>query len=425
MNLSGQVRQLALVLAADRSGAAGARGLGGSRHPGHPRRRSSSRCRTTGSAPCCRRRSSCAPTSAALGAGLLSAMQNQDGEELSRLRSTHEAGPARVDQGAEAEGGRGGRGGAGRPREEQGVGRLQARLLFDPGTRQQSESRRAWTRTRSSRDWQRDSGSGRAAGQRQQHHAKRLDPAPDVGLGVVRRLESRRRRSGDRQRLQGDGERDSYEADPRRRPWPATTAERRTGSSRPTWQRRKVEQLDKQILAAEIRKQIAATDLANHEQQIAQRRRGRRAPDAEVHQPAALQLDAVAGCRRVHFQAYQLAYQTAKQAEKAYQHELGPENAGDTFVSRDQLGQPEEGTGCRRAAAARPATHGEGLSRRQPAGAGDHQADLAVPARPGTAAASPPDRLLRHPYSRGRCTISTSPVTTSAASRPFASRFPA
>ena len=92
------------------------------------------------------------------------------------------------------------------------------------------------------------------------------------------------------------------------------------------------EQLDKQILAAEIRKQMAATDLANHDQQIASA--------AETAELLTLKFTnqelfswMTSRVSSVYFQTYQLAYQTAKQAEKAYQHELGPENAVDTFVS--------------------------------------------------------------------------------------------
>ena len=114
-------------------------------------------------------------------------------------------GGARVDQVGEAEGGRGDRRGAGGAREEQGVGRLQARLLFDPGTRQQWRAKEPGFARKQPRLAE-NSRSGRASSQRQQHHSKRLD-RPDVGLGVVRRIESRRRRSGECQRLQGDGER--------------------------------------------------------------------------------------------------------------------------------------------------------------------------------------------------------------------------
>lgn len=95
--------------------------------------------------------------------------------------------------------------------------------------------------------------------------------------------------------------------------------------------KKEVDQLDKQILTAEIRKQVAETDLANHDEQIARA--------AEVDEFLKLKftnqelfawmLSRVSG---VYFQLYQLAYQTAKQAEMAYRHELGPENAADTFI---------------------------------------------------------------------------------------------
>ena len=83
-----------------------------------------------------------------------------------------------------------------------------------------------------------------------------------------------------------------------------------------------LEQLDKQILAAEIRQQIAELDLENHDQQIAQAEE----TDAFLKMKFTnqeLYSYMVSTMSRLHFSAYQMAYQLAKQTEKTFQHELG------------------------------------------------------------------------------------------------------
>jgi hypothetical protein len=91
--------------------------------------------------------------------------------------------------------------------------------------------------------------------------------------------------------------------------------------------KKEIAQLDKQILAAEIRKQIADIDLANHETQIAHAE--------EVEEFLKLKFTnqdlyswMVTQLSGVYFQSYQLACDLAKRAEQAYAHELGVVNSG-------------------------------------------------------------------------------------------------
>ena len=77
----------------------------------------------------------------------------------------------------------------------------------------------------------------------------------------------------------------------------------------------------------------------------------------------------------IYFQSYQLAYDVAKRAERAYRYELGLQRLELHPVRL--LGQPEEGAAGRRAAAPRPQADGGGLPRPEPARVRDHQARLA------------------------------------------------
>ena len=95
--------------------------------------------------------------------------------------------------------------------------------------------------------------------------------------------------------------------------------------------KKEIDQLEKQILAAEIRKQMAETDLENQAKQTTQAEEieeflKMKFTSQELYSYMLTKLSAV------HFQAYQIAFQMAKQAEKAYLHELGPGEAADTFV---------------------------------------------------------------------------------------------
>jgi hypothetical protein len=95
--------------------------------------------------------------------------------------------------------------------------------------------------------------------------------------------------------------------------------------------KKEIEQLDQQILAAEIRQQIAENELENQELQTAQ--------SEEVEAFLKMKFTnqelyswMVSKLSTVYFQAYQLAYQVAKQAEQAFQHDLGMDNGDFTYI---------------------------------------------------------------------------------------------
>ncbi len=81
-------------------------------------------------------------------------------------------------------------------------------------------------------------------------------------------------------------------------------------------------QIDKQILVAEIRKDIANLELENHRKQVD----NARAVEEYMRDKYTNQelYNWMAGrISTIYFQAYQLAYDVAKRAERAYRHELG------------------------------------------------------------------------------------------------------
>lgn len=88
-------------------------------------------------------------------------------------------------------------------------------------------------------------------------------------------------------------------------------------------------QIDKQIVAAEIRKEIAETDLKNHELQIDNAKK----TDEFMHSKFTNKelYDWMIGqISSVYFRAYQLAHDFAKKAERSYRFELGND---DSFIS--------------------------------------------------------------------------------------------
>ena len=86
-------------------------------------------------------------------------------------------------------------------------------------------------------------------------------------------------------------------------------------------------QIEKQIAAAEIRQAIAELDLVNHDRQIENSAateeflRGKYTGEA-------LYAWMTGQISKVYFQAYQLAYELAKRAERSYRHELGLKDSG-------------------------------------------------------------------------------------------------
>ena len=77
------------------------------------------------------------------------------------------------------------------------------------------------------------------------------------------------------------------------------------------------EQLDKQILAAEIRKQMAATDLANHDQQIASAAEVNARVDEAINQVTAIRDEAQKKLDEARKAAEDAIAQAKDQAEKA------------------------------------------------------------------------------------------------------------
>ena len=94
---------------------------------------------------------------------------------------------------------------------------------------------------------------------------------------------------------------------------------------------KEIEQLEKQILAADIRREIAEKDLENHEEQIGQAE-GVEAFLKTKFTNKQLYIWMVSELSTTYFQVYQMAYQIAKQAEKTFQHELGPDESSLTFI---------------------------------------------------------------------------------------------
>jgi hypothetical protein len=85
---------------------------------------------------------------------------------------------------------------------------------------------------------------------------------------------------------------------------------------------REIMQIDKQILAASVRKQIAEQELRNHETQIAN---AAQVEEFLRHKYSNQELYhwMISQTAAVYFSAYQLTYDVAKRAERACRHELG------------------------------------------------------------------------------------------------------
>ena len=94
---------------------------------------------------------------------------------------------------------------------------------------------------------------------------------------------------------------------------------------------KEIDQLDKQILAAEIRLQIAEDDFENLEKQITQ---AEEVEEFLMMKFTSQQLYSwmVSKVSTLYFQANQLALQIARQAEVAFLHETGPKESGLNFI---------------------------------------------------------------------------------------------
>lgn len=91
---------------------------------------------------------------------------------------------------------------------------------------------------------------------------------------------------------------------------------------------KELKQIDEQITAANIRLEIFKTDLKNHDLQIENSQKTDEFMRSKFTNKDLYQW-MIAQISGVYFRAYQLAYNTAKKAERSYQHELG---TTDTFL---------------------------------------------------------------------------------------------
>lgn len=100
--------------------------------------------------------------------------------------------------------------------------------------------------------------------------------------------------------------------------------------------KKELAQLDKQIVAAEIRKEIAEADLKNHELQI---ENSKKAADFMLTKFTNKELcDWMIGqISSVYFKSYQLAHDFAKKAERCYRFELGNDDAFISFGYWDSM----------------------------------------------------------------------------------------
>ena len=88
---------------------------------------------------------------------------------------------------------------------------------------------------------------------------------------------------------------------------------------------KELEQIDKQIVANEIRKQIAEREIANHDQQIDTPGSGR-VHARQVHHPTVVLVDGGANFERL-LSYLSAGSRLAKRAERAYRFELGLKNS--------------------------------------------------------------------------------------------------
>ena len=100
--------------------------------------------------------------------------------------------------------------------------------------------------------------------------------------------------------------------------------------------KKEMAQIDKQIVAAEIRKEIAEADLKNHELQI---ENSKKATDFMLTKFTNKELcDWMIGqISSVYFKSYQLAHDFAKKAERCYRFELGNDDAFISFGYWDSM----------------------------------------------------------------------------------------
>ena len=124
-----------------------------------------------------------------------------------------------------------------------------------------------------------------------------------------------------------------------------------------------IQQIDKQIAAAQIRVAIAEQERDNHNQQIEHAQEvydfmSGKYTNQELYSWMVTQISSI------YFTSYQMAYDLAKRAEKAYQHELGVTTSFITFGYWDSL---KKGLHLGGTAEPRPQAHGDVVSRSEQA----------------------------------------------------------
>ena len=116
----------------------------------------------------------------------------------------------------------------------------------------------------------------------------------------------------------------------------------RLGLPEATWPTKELEQIDKQIAAADIRVAIAEQRAANHDSCRSSNAQDDRRLPAHASTPTRSCTTGWSGrSRATYFQSYQLAYDLAKRAERCFRFELGTDRLELHPVRL--LGQPEEG----------------------------------------------------------------------------------
>ena len=158
-------------------------------------------------------------------------------------------------------------------------------------------------------------------------------------------------------------------------------------------------QIDKQIVAADLRRRSRSRSSTNHELQIEQPQ-AIEARSCATSTRTASCTTMVSQLSRPYFQTYQLAYDTGQAAPSArYQLRAGrPER--DVRPVR-LLGQPAQGAAGRRAAVLRPQADGAGVPRPEQARVRADEARVAGSARPVGADAAAHDRRVLRRAARG------------------------
>jgi Tc toxin complex TcA C-terminal TcB-binding domain len=254
---------------------------------------------------------------------LLSALEKKDGEEISLLRSTQETSLLKSI----------------RELKQKSIDEAAASLDSLTKNKDSAESRQEYYSSRqrissgeqSSLDSQDESRSFQSKSESAEATANELNMIPNTSVGMGISVSFGGSNLGAAAQSYASGLRASANAKSYESGRAATVAgyDRRQDD----WDfqadqaKKEAEQLDKQILAAQIRQQISEADLENHDQQIAQAKEVEEFLKTKFTNQQ-LYSWMVSKLSSAYFQAYQMALQLGKQADQAFKHELGPEEAG-------------------------------------------------------------------------------------------------